>query len=104
LTSEKTIFYLEVALADPKDKWIYAFNNVSHIPTAKLVEVFEIDLQLDPYILEGYFLTKQIYKKHKAFLDKELGSLNFKVFEYCLRRYSAKEADIRSMYKKDLWE
>lgn len=101
---QKTIFYLEVALSDPKDKWIYAFTNVSHIPTAKLVEVFGIDLHTDPEIVDGYFLTRQIYKKHKAFLDKELGSLNFKIFEYCLRRYSAEDKDIRSMYKENLWE
>jgi hypothetical protein len=41
-------FYLEMALRDPKYKYIYAFENVSHIPTKKLVEIFKIDIKKDP--------------------------------------------------------
>lgn len=70
----------------------------------KLIEIINIDLKSDPYILEGYFLTREIYKKHKAYLDRKIGALNFKLFEYCLRRYSAADKDIRDLYKEDVFE
>jgi len=52
-----SFFNLELALKDENDNNVYAFINVSHIPTKKLKEIFEIDLDKDPHILEGYFLT-----------------------------------------------
>ena len=58
-------FNIEIALKKPDDLSIYAYENVSHIPTAKLVEIFNINLEKDPHLLEGYFLTKTNYKKHK---------------------------------------
>lgn len=98
-------FQLELALRDPKDMHIYAYENLSHIPTKKLVEIFKIDLKKDPNILEGYFLTKSAYRKHKKYLDKELVPLNFDVFEYCLRQYvSDNYSSIRKLYKKSLME
>jgi len=98
-------FQLEIALRDPKDIHIYAYENLSHIPTQKLVEIFKIDLNKDPDILEGYFLTKSAYRKHKKYLDKELPPLNFDVFEYCLRQYvSDNYSTIRKLYKESLME
>lgn len=105
MASKFYFFYLEIALRDPKHKFIYAYENVSQIPTAKLVEIFKIDLKKDPNILDGYFLTQAAYKKHKKYLDRELPSLNFKVFEYCLRLYSSEDfSSIRKMYKESLME
>jgi hypothetical protein len=34
------------------------FENLSHIPTTKFIEIFEIDIQKDPFLVEGYFLKK----------------------------------------------
>ena len=98
-------FYLEIALKDPNDTHVYAFENLSHVPTKKLIEIFGIDLTKDPFIVEGYFLTKTRYKRHKKYLDKNCCALNLNVFEYCLRQYASDEfKDIRKMYKKKLME
>ena len=106
-TEPKTyhFFYLEIALRKKKDSNIYAFENVSHIPTSKLIEVFNIDIKKDPQILEGYFLTKRIYKKHKKYIEKNFIPINLNVFEYCLRQYGADDYScIRKMYKEALME
>jgi hypothetical protein len=98
-------FYLEIALRNPRYKYIFAFENLSHIPTKKLIEIFNIDIGKDPGIIDGYFLTKLAYKKHKKYLDQNLPSLNFNIFEYCLRLYEADDiSSIRRMYKKSLME
>ena len=62
MASKYYFFYLEIALRNPKYKYAHAFENVSHIPTKKLIEIFKIDIKKDPYLLEGYFLTKTAYK------------------------------------------
>lgn len=98
-------FYLEIALKDPSYPYVYSFENVSHIPTAKLIEIFKINLKKDPYILEGYFLRKSYYKKHKKYIDANVCAINLNVFEYCLRQYSASDYnDIRKLYKESLME
>jgi len=98
-------FYLEIALKDPKDENIYAFENVSHIPTEKLVEIFQIDLNKDPFISQGYFLSKKNFKKHQEYLQKQIGSFNLDIFEYCLRLYASDDpAEIRKMYKENYLE
>lgn len=92
--------YLEIALNDPSDSQIYAFENVSHIPAAKLIDIFRIGLNTDPNISEGYFLTKEAYTTHKGYIDNNIGTLNLDKFEYTLRRYGAKgNATIRRLYK-----
>jgi len=101
MSLDKFIFYLEIALADPKDSKVYAFENISHVPTSKLIEIFEIDLNIDPHISEGYFLTKDRYQQHKSYLDKEIGALNFDVFEYSLRLYATDNIGIRRLYKEN---
>jgi len=105
--SEKVyyFFYLEIALRKKKDLNIYAYENISRIPTNKLVEIFNIDLEKDPQILEGYILTKRIYKRHKKYIEKNLIPINLKVFEYCLRQYGGDDySSIRNMYKESLME
>lgn len=99
------LFYLEIALKDPKDPHIYAFQNISHIPTKKLIEIFQIDIKKDPHILEGYFLTRKMYLKHKTYILEHIGPINLAVFEYSLRQYGAQRfAEIRKFYKKDMME
>lgn len=98
-------FNLEIALKDENDLNIYAYENVSHIPTSKLIEIFKINLNEDPYILEGYFLTKTSYKKHKKYITENIGQINLDVFEYCLRQYIADDfKEIRKLYKETLME
>lgn len=63
-------FYLEIALRNAEDVNIYAFENLSHIPTEKLIEIFKIDVIKDPNLVEGYFLTKTNYRKHKIYKAK----------------------------------
>lgn len=93
-------FKLEMALKDESDSKIYAFINVSHIPTHKLVEIFKIDLAKDPQVLEGYFLKPTYFKKHKEYITKEIGQINLKLFEYCLRQYASdNKKSIRKLYK-----
>lgn len=103
--SKYIFFYLEVALRKKNDLNIYAFINVSNIPTKKLIEIFKINLKKDPYILDGYFLTKTSYRKYKKYFDKEIGSVNLDVFEYCLRQYSGRDKkSIIKPHKRSLTE
>jgi len=105
MSSKYSFFYLELALRDKKDLNIYAFENVSHIPTNKLIEIFEIDLSEDPYLIEGYILKKKYYKKHKKYIKEKIGQINLDLFEYCLRQYGADDfKEIRKLYKEDLME
>ena len=98
-------FYLEIALRDKNDLRIYAYENVSHIPTKKLIEIFRVDLNKDPHILDGYLLTKSSYKKHKAYLEKTIIPFDLNKFEYCLRQYVTDKKDqIRRLYKLSLME
>ena len=103
--SKYYFFYLEMALKDPKDQHIYAFANVSHIPTQKLIEIFEIDIAKDPLITEGYFLSEKNFTKHKEYICKNIGPINLKVFEYCLRLYASNGSDeLKKMYKENYME
>ena len=105
METEYIFFYLEVALKKKKDLNIYAFENVSHIPTDKLIEIFEIDLAKDPQIIDGYFLKRERYKKFKKYIKENIGQINLDVFEYCLRQYVAKDfKEIRKLYKENLME
>ncbi len=79
-------------------------KRISHRPK-KLINIFDIDIKKDPCIVEGYFLTKKIFKKHKMFIKKNIGPLNFEIFEYCLRQYEADDfSEIRKLYKEDFME
>jgi hypothetical protein len=103
--SKYYFFYLEIALKKKDDLNIYAFENVSHIPTSKLIEIFNINLEKDPYLMEGYFLTKTSYRKHKKYVSAHIGQINLDVFEYCLRQYVADDfKEIRKLYKESLME
>jgi hypothetical protein len=98
-------FNLEIALRKKDDFHIYAFENVSHIPTSKLIAIFNINLEKDPYILEGYFLTKTNYKKYKKYIEQNIGQINLDIFEYCLRQYVSEDfKEIRKLYKEALME
>jgi hypothetical protein len=98
-------FSLEIALKKDNDLNIYAYENVSHIPTSKLVEIFNINLEKDPYLLDGYFLAKTSYKKHKKYINEQIGPVNLDVFEYCLRQYVTDDFKaIRKLYKEDIME
>jgi hypothetical protein len=96
------IFYLELALKDSKDNNVYAFINISHIPTKEIVKIFNINVKADPFIDEGYILEASRYKRHKKNIGKKLGTLNFKLFEYALRVYTTDS--IRPLYKEKLFE
>jgi hypothetical protein len=98
-------FELEIALKREDDLNIYAYENVSHIPTSKLVEIFKINLDKDPDLAEGYVLTKSIYKKHKKYIEQNIGQINLDDFEYCLRQYVSDDfKSVRKLYKEDLME
>lgn len=98
-------FILEVALKNADDSNIYAYENVSHIPTNKLIEIFDIKIGADPYLVEGYFLTEANYRKHKKYINENIGQINLDVFEYCLRLYGTDNfKEIRKLYKEDLME
>ena len=104
---EKRYFFfnIEIALRKVDDLNVYAYENVSHIPTSRLIEIFNINLEKDPYLLEGYFLTKTNYKKHKKYISENIGQINLDVFEYCLRQYVSDDfSEIRKLYKEDLME
>lgn len=98
-------FYLEIALCSETDMNIYGYQNISHIPTSVIIEIFEIDITEDPFIIEGYLLDKKMYSKNKEYIDKEIGVLNFDIFEYSLRQYSTKDFnEVRKLFKEHLIE
>ncbi|MBO9205250.1 MULTISPECIES: hypothetical protein [Niastella] len=98
-------FYLEISLRNEDDSNIYAYENVSHIPTERLIEIFKINLAKDPSLTEGYFLTKTNYRKYKKYISENIGEVNVDVFEYCLRQYASDDFNsIRKLYKEDLME
>lgn len=105
MSSKYLFFYLELALKDKKDLNVYAFENISHIPTNKLIEIFEIDLSKDPNISNGYFLKKKQYKKYKKYIKENIGQLNMDIFEYSLHVYGADDfKEVRKLYKEKLIE
>ncbi len=98
-------FYVEIALQKEDDYNIYAYENVSHIPTRKLIDIFDINLEKDPHLLEGYFLTKESYSKHIDYINENIGQINLDVFEYCLRQYATDSFDeVRKLYKENMIE
>jgi hypothetical protein len=98
-------FILEVALNKSDDLNIYAYENVSHIPTAKLIEIFEINTGKDPFIIDGYRLTKTMYKEHKIYLQEQVGVMNLDIFEYTLRQYASSDIkEVRKFYKESMME
>lgn len=98
-------FYLEIALRQKDDSNIYAYENVSHVPTSKLIEIFNINLAKDANILEGYFLTKTSYRRHKKYISENIGQINLDIFEYCLRLHTTNDINaIRRLYKEGLME
>lgn len=98
-------FYLEIALRDEDDLNVYAFENLSHISTQKFIEIFKINLDKDPFILDGYFLTKTSCQKHKKYIESNMLKINLDKFEYCLRQYvSDKKEEVRKLYKLKLME
>ncbi|HSC55088.1 MAG TPA: hypothetical protein VLC98_15760 [Phnomibacter sp.] len=98
-------FYLEIALRDEEGLNVYAFENISHIPTQQLVDIFKINLDKDPNILDGYFLTKSNYRKYKKYIDANMPTINLDKFEYTLRQYASdKDEEVRKLYKLKLME
>lgn len=97
-------FILEIGLKSKSDNYIYAYENVSYVPTSKLIEIFEINLEDDPNILEGYMLTEENYFKHREYILINFIPINLNVFEYCLRQYECNAISIRKLYKESLME
>jgi len=98
-------FYLEMALKDKTDSNIYAFVNVSHIPTKKLIEIFNINQKKDPHLVNGHLLTKTSYRKHRKYFTEHIGPMNLFFFEYTLMHYaSSDKKSIRKLYKEDAME
>lgn len=99
------VFYIEIALKDSNDNNIYAFINVSHVPTKKLIEIFNIKMDTDPHIIEGYLLKNKYFKIHKKYILENIGFFDLSRFEYCLRLYSVKDfKGIRKFYKENMLE
>ena len=98
-------FYLEIALKKKNDLNIYASINISHIPTSKLIEIFNMDIDNDPYLVEPYMLTKTLYKKHKKYITENIGPMNFDIFQYSILQFVAEDPkEIRKFYKEDFME
>ena len=94
-----------MALKDPNDLRIYGFKNISHVPTKKLVEIFNINLRKDPHIMEAYFLTKSRYRKFKKYIDENFGAINLDLFEYSLSNYVGyNKKSIQRKHKLSLME
>ena len=98
-------FYLELALKNPNDSNVYAFINISHIPTLKIAEIFEVDLSKDPFMEYGYILTKKMYRKHKKYIHENICILNLDIFEYSVGiSESENPKTIREKYKESFME
>lgn len=105
-TSYKYYFFeLEMSLKSKADREIYANINISHIPTQKLIEIFKIDTNKDPLLLNGYVLTKAMFAKHKKYILENIGFINLDMFQYALlQSVSNDDRQIRQYYKESLME
>ena len=72
-------FLLEIVLKQENDTTIYAHENISHVLASKLIENFDIDLERDPHILDGYFLTEENYLKHIEYITKNIITINLEI-------------------------
>ncbi len=98
-------FFLQIGLKKDKTFKVYAVENISHVPAKKLIEIFKIDLERDPLLLESYRLKRKQYKKFKKYFTKNIGLVNLNVFKYRLRQYGTDDfREIRKLYKTDILE
>jgi hypothetical protein len=97
---------LEVAL--PTSDFIFGFINISHIPYAKLTEIFQGQmLKLRHAFLfqdsAGYRLTEEVYRANKSYLDQEIPfKFDFSLFEYSVGFSGCYKENYRQGYHKEL--
>jgi hypothetical protein len=102
--SKKRYYYkvdLEVSL--PNADYVFGYIDISHIPYSKLEELFQDQIKEEQFLFEdrSYFITENVYKKHKEYLDYEIPfKFDFSIFEYSVG-LSGVEID---KYKKDYHE
>jgi len=94
--------YLEVVLKGAD--FVFGFINISHITYQKLEELFKDQVTDERFLFDdsiGYLINKELYKKHKDYLDKEVPfTFDFDLFEYSVGLSSVEE----HKYQKDYYD
>ncbi|NSL85319.1 hypothetical protein [Chitinophaga solisilvae] len=105
MREQKKYYYqadLEVVLKG-KD-FIFGYINISHIPYAKLEELFREQVQHERFLFDdamSYVIDKELYTKHQAFLEDQIPfTFDFDLFDYTVG-YTSIEAD---KYVKNYYE
>jgi hypothetical protein len=103
MTEKKYYYKVDLEVARHKSKYVFGFIDISHIPYSKLYELFKDQITDERFLFEkyNYFITPELYKQHKEYLDKNIPfSFDFKLFEYSVG-FGSVEVD---KYQKDYHE
>jgi hypothetical protein len=96
--------YLEVVLKGAD--YIFGFINISHIPYAKLEELFKDQVIHERFLFDdsmGYSIEKELYNKHGEFFNKEIPfTFDFNLFTYSVSLTSVEIKKYKEDYYKEL--
>lgn len=104
MSEQRHYYKVDLEIARHKDKYVFGFINVSHIPYEKLYELFKDQITHERFLFDdsmGYMIDKDVYNKHKEFFDKEIPiKFDFKLFQYSVG-FGSVEIE---KYQKDYYE
>jgi hypothetical protein len=97
-------YYYQVYLELWRNDELFGMVNISHIPYIKFEELFKDQITKEKFLWEdiaGYWITEELYHKHKEYLDKEMPfKFDFTLFEYSIGLCG----DKMEKYKKDYYD
>lgn len=96
--------HLEVVLNG--SNFVFGFINISHIPYEKFEEFFLDQVTNERFLFDdgmSYFIEKDLYNKHKEFLDNEIPfTFDFDLFEYSVALTGDDYSKLRPDYYDEL--
>lgn len=101
-------YQVELEVVLPPSDYFFGYINISHIPYAKLAEIFQAQmLEFGHTFLfqdtTSYRLNEEVYRANKSYLDKEIPfKFDFSLFEYSVGFSGCYKEDYRQSYHKEL--
>ena len=93
--------YLEVSKKGAAE--VFGFINISHIPYEEFQKFFREQIGNEAFLFKdvAYEINKEVYNKHKEFLDEEIPfKFDFDLFDH----WVSLTGDKVSKYKKDYYD